>query len=29
MEKVQVFAIKIFIIGYEQIIYINADNVKK
>lgn len=28
MEKVQVFAIKIFINGYEQLIYTTADNIK-
>ena len=28
MEKVQVFAINIFINGYEQVIYITADNVE-
>ena len=28
MENVQVFAIKIFINGYEQLIYTTADNIK-
>lgn len=28
MENVPVFAIKIFINGYEQVIYITADNVE-